>query len=185
MRHIMPALFSMILIIGVAFGQPGSLSGSDGAPASAAAAKDAAAPAAPTSPAGAASAVDPAEVEAAAILKEINSLNAYQSPKLPLKKDVEYGHIPPEYEPLRYVTPEKRHFLEQLPYPGAGRTIPEPETLTTVKIGFIGPISPTVSVATGGKSHEENLGNKMHHWATRCTRAASWRSRKPTPGAAT
>jgi ABC-type branched-subunit amino acid transport system substrate-binding protein len=32
----------------------------------------------------------------------------------------------------------------------------------TVKIGFIGPLYPTVSVATGGKSHEEILGKKMY-----------------------
>ena len=46
-------------------------------------------------------------------------------------------------------------------YAGAGRGKPEPEQLDTVKIGFIGPIMPTVSVATGGKSHEEALGVTM------------------------
>ena len=38
--------------------------------------------------------------------------------------------------------------------------------MKTVKIGFIGPIVPTVSVATGGKSHDEKP------WARRCSRAA-------------
>ncbi|NIM50998.1 MAG: ABC transporter substrate-binding protein, partial [Gemmatimonadales bacterium] len=33
--------------------------------------------------------------------------------------------------------------------------------MDTVKIGFIGPIMGTVSVATGGKSHEESLGIPM------------------------
>ena len=46
-------------------------------------------------------------------------------------------------------------------YTGPGRGIPEPEKIDTVKIGFIGPIMSTVSVATGGKSHEEALGIKM------------------------
>jgi ABC-type branched-subunit amino acid transport system substrate-binding protein len=46
-------------------------------------------------------------------------------------------------------------------YTGPGRAIPEPEHVDTVKIGFIGPIMSTVSVATGGKSHEEPLGIKM------------------------
>ena len=45
-------------------------------------------------------------------------------------------------------------------YTGPGRAIPEPEHLETVKIGFIGPIRPTVSVATGGRSHEEALGTE-------------------------
>ena len=46
-------------------------------------------------------------------------------------------------------------------YTGPGRAIPEPEHVETVKIGFIGPIMSTVSVATGGKSHEEVLGIQM------------------------
>ena len=45
-------------------------------------------------------------------------------------------------------------------YTGAGRAIPEPQEVNTVKIGFIGPIMSTVSVATGGKSHEEVLGDQ-------------------------
>ena len=49
----------------------------------------------------------------------------------------------------------------QMEYTGSGRAIPEPEHLDSVKIGFLGPIYPTVSVATGGKSHEETLGKRM------------------------
>ena len=49
----------------------------------------------------------------------------------------------------------------QMEYTGPGRAIPEPEKVDSVKIGFIGPIMSTVSVATGGKSHEEALGIKM------------------------
>ena len=161
MRNLMPAIISVILVAGMALGQAVSQSPPSKAPVVAPTATNSASTVVATTPAGAPGKLDAAEAEAAIILKEINSLNAYQEPKLPLKKDIGYGHIPPEYEPLRYVTPEKRHFLEQLPYAGAGRVIPEPEDLKSVRIGFIGPISPTVSVATGGKSHEETLGNKM------------------------
>ncbi len=102
------------------------------------------------------------DAETLKILEEVNSLNAYQVPNLPLKTDENYAHTSRDLEPFRHVTPYKRHFLEQMEYYGAGRTIPEPEDVKTVKIGFIGPIEPTVSVATGGKSHnEELLGKKM------------------------
>jgi ABC-type branched-subunit amino acid transport system substrate-binding protein len=103
--------------------------------------------------------------ETGKILHEINSLNAWQKPDLKLRTDAKYGHIPPGMQPFRHIEPAKRHFLEQLEYAGPGRAIPEPEDVKTVKIGFIGPITPTVSVATGGKSHEEVLGNKMLHGA--------------------
>lgn len=46
-------------------------------------------------------------------------------------------------------------------YTGPGRALPEPEHVANVKIGFLGPIMPTVSVATGGQSHEEVLGIAM------------------------
>lgn len=95
------------------------------------------------------------------ILRDINALNAYQAPRLPLKNDENYAHIPRDVEPFRHVVPYKRHFLAQMEYTGPGRAIPEPKDLKTVKIGFIGPIESTVSVATGGKSHEEVLGKKM------------------------
>lgn len=103
----------------------------------------------------------PVDEETMAILEEINSLNPYQAPRLPLKNDENYAHIPRDVEPFRHVVPYKRHFLTQMEYTGAGRSIPEPDELKTVKIGFIGPIEATVSVATGGRSHEETLGRKM------------------------
>src|SRR3990172_4850880 len=73
-----------------------------------------------------------------------------------------YGKTPQEYVPYgRFTQPYKRFFLEPLEYTGYGRHIPEPEKVETVKIGFIGPIMKTLSVATGGESHEEVLGLKM------------------------
>lgn len=95
------------------------------------------------------------------VLKEINSLNAYQTPKLPLKLDATYAHTPRDFEPFRHVEPFKRHFLLQMEYTGPGRAIPEPKDVKTVRIGFLGPIEHTVSVATGGASHEENMGHQM------------------------
>lgn len=99
------------------------------------------------------------------VLEEINSLNAYQSPKLPLRLDDRYAHTTDDVLPFRHVEPFKRHFLLQMEYTGAGRAIPEPEDVKTVKFGFLGPIESTVSVATGGKSHEENMGKQMLHGA--------------------
>jgi ABC-type branched-subunit amino acid transport system substrate-binding protein len=100
--------------------------------------------------------------DTAKVVKEINSLNAYQVPNLPLKVDTNYGNTPDDVEPYGGVKPYKRHFLTQIEYTGPGRAHAEPgPDLKTVKIGFIGPIMSTVSVATGGKSHEEALGIKM------------------------
>jgi branched-chain amino acid transport system substrate-binding protein len=77
-----------------------------------------------------------------------------------------YGNMPQRYTPFgRFTEPYKRFFLEEIQYNGPGREIPEPTGLTSVKIGFIGPIQPTVSVATGGASHEESLGLMMLHGA--------------------
>jgi ABC-type branched-subunit amino acid transport system substrate-binding protein len=98
----------------------------------------------------------------AGILKELNSLSPYQTPNLPLKVDTNYGNTPGDVEPFGGVHPYKRHFMTQMEYTGPGRTLPEPGLdLRSIKIGFIGPIMSTVSVATGGKSHEEALGIKM------------------------
>jgi len=97
------------------------------------------------------------------VLKEINSVNAYQVPKLPLKVDENYAFTPRDFEPFRHVQPFKRHFLVQMEYTGPGRAIPEPQDVKTVRIGFLGPIEPTVSVATGGRSHEEGMGVQMLH----------------------
>ncbi|HOJ59755.1 MAG TPA: ABC transporter substrate-binding protein [bacterium] len=76
--------------------------------------------------------------------------------------DLRYGETPDEYLPYgRFTEPYRKHFLQPLQYRGYGRHIPEPEHVESVKIGFIGPIMKTVSVATGGASHEEPLGHKM------------------------
>ena len=102
------------------------------------------------------------DADTAALLEEINSVNAYQVPKLQLKLDANYGNTAEDVEPFGGTKPYKRFFMEQMEYTGPGRTIPEPgPELKTVKMGFIGPIMSTVSVATGGKSHEEALGIKM------------------------
>jgi ABC-type branched-subunit amino acid transport system substrate-binding protein len=78
------------------------------------------------------------------------------------EKQPSYGRTPEEYVPYGdFTEPYKRFFLDPLEYPGYGRHIPEPEQVESVKIGFLGPIEPTVSVATGGASHEEPLGRKM------------------------
>lgn len=96
------------------------------------------------------------------VLEEINSVNAYQVPNLPRKREPVYAYTPIDVTPFRHVEPHKRHFLEQMEYWGPGRAIPEPQELKTVKIGFIGPLVPTVSVAVGGRSHnEERMGIKM------------------------
>jgi branched-chain amino acid transport system substrate-binding protein len=96
------------------------------------------------------------------VLEAIEHLTPYQAPDLPLKVDTNYGNTPEDVEPYGGVQPYKRHFLTQMEYRGPGRSIPEPDaSLKSVKIGFIGPIMSTVSVATGGKSHEEALGIDM------------------------
>ncbi len=102
--------------------------------------------------------VDPEMLE---VLRKINSVNAYEVPDLGLREDEIYAKTTQDVEPFGYVEPYKEHFLVQIEYTGPGRAIPEPTDVNTVKIGFIGPIMSTVSVATGGKSHEEVLGIKM------------------------
>jgi branched-chain amino acid transport system substrate-binding protein len=104
---------------------------------------------------------DEADLEDIERLLEAIDVGPYQVPELTLKKDHNYARSAVEVEPFRHVTPYKEHFLEQMEYTGPGRAIPEPDHLDTVKIGFIGPIMGTVSVATGGKSHEEALGIPM------------------------
>jgi ABC-type branched-subunit amino acid transport system substrate-binding protein len=101
---------------------------------------------------------DPSLIE---VLEKINSVTAYQVPELQLKRDQNYAKTAVDVEPFSGVSPFKEHFLEQMEYTGPGRAIPEPTDVETVKIGFIGPIMSTVSVATGGKSHEEPLGIQM------------------------
>ncbi len=116
-------------------------------------------PAGPKEATGSTTAIDP---KAEVLLKEINSLNPYQTPNLPLKTDKEYAHTVKELEPFHHVEPFKTHFRTQLEVTGPGRSLPEPTDLKSVKIGFLGPLYATVSAATGGKSHEEVLGRKMY-----------------------
>ena len=103
---------------------------------------------------------DPAKPDLATVLKKID-VGPYELPDLPLKTNANYAHSPADIEPFGSVKPYKEHFLQQMEYTGPGRAIPEPEHVDSVKIGFLGPIMPTVSVATGGKSHEEVLGVAM------------------------
>jgi ABC-type branched-subunit amino acid transport system substrate-binding protein len=102
--------------------------------------------------------VDPETLE---VLRKINSVSAYEVPDLGLREDKSYAKTAQDVEPFRHVKPYKEHFLVQMEYTGPGRAIPEPEEIESVKLGFIGPIMSTVSVATGGRSHEEALGIKM------------------------
>jgi ABC-type branched-subunit amino acid transport system substrate-binding protein len=95
------------------------------------------------------------------LLRAINSVDAYEVPKLDMRRDHNYAATAADVAPFGPVKPFKEHFLEQMEYTGPGRAIPEPAHLETVKLGFIGPIMPTVSVATGGRSHEEGLGIQM------------------------
>jgi len=96
------------------------------------------------------------------VLRRISNLGPNEVPDLRLREDTNYAHTSVDYEPYGAIKPYKEFFLKQMEYTGPGRTIPEPgPDLKTVKIGFIGPIMSTVSVATGGKSHEEALGIKM------------------------
>jgi len=95
------------------------------------------------------------------VLRKINSAGPHDVPDLELKEDKVYARTSRDMEPFRHVKPYKQHFLVQMEYTGPGRAKPEPKNLKTVKLGFIGPIRPTVSVATGGRSHEEALGTKM------------------------
>ncbi len=99
--------------------------------------------------------------EIRSILNKINGLEYYQVPALEVRKDENYASTPLDVVPFGGVKPFKEHFLLQMEYTGPGRSIPEPEHVDTVKIGFIGPLVATVSIATGGKSHEEALGIQM------------------------
>jgi ABC-type branched-subunit amino acid transport system substrate-binding protein len=95
------------------------------------------------------------------LLQKINNVDAYTVPALEVRKDDNYAGTPVDVEPFGGVKPFQEFFLKQMEYTGPGRAIPEPDHVDTVKIGFIGPIMATVSVATGGKSHEEALGIPM------------------------
>jgi len=102
--------------------------------------------------------IDPGTAD---VLRRIDSVDAYEVPDFDLKQESDYARTPEDVAPFGGVEPYREHFLEQMEYTGSGRAIPEPTDLDTVKLGFIGPIMSTVSVATGGRSHEEVLGIKM------------------------
>lgn len=101
----------------------------------------------------------------AEVLRRVDAAGAYGVPDIRLKQEQNYAATPVDVEPYGAVKPYKEHFLLQMEYAGSGRGVPEPRNVKTVKIGFIGPILSTVSVATGGKSHEEALGVKMRQGA--------------------
>jgi ABC-type branched-subunit amino acid transport system substrate-binding protein len=103
----------------------------------------------------------PIDPDTADVLRRINSVDAYEVPELDLMEETDYAHTSEDVAPFGGVEPYREHFLEQMEYTGPGRAIPEPAHLETAKLGFIGPIMATVSVATGGRSHEEVLGIKM------------------------
>ncbi len=101
------------------------------------------------------------DAEFAELLRYINAVGPYEHPQLEVRKDANYAGTPGDVEPFGGVKPFKEHFVEQLEYTGPGRAIPEPRDVKSVKLGFIGPIEATVSVATGGKSHGQALGIQM------------------------
>ncbi|QOY86149.1 ABC transporter substrate-binding protein [Paludibaculum fermentans] len=102
-----------------------------------------------------------ADPETQEVLRRINGLTPYEVPDLKLRTEQNYAHTSTDVEPFGSVKPYKEHFLVQMEYTGPGRAAPEPVGLKSVRIGFIGPIESTVSIATGGKSHEEVLGKMM------------------------
>jgi len=103
----------------------------------------------------------PEDLDIPTVLDRIN-IGPYELPDLPLKTNRNYARASADVQPYGGVKPFKEHFLVQMEYNGPGRGLPEPEHVDTVKIGFLGPIAPTVSVATGGRSHnEEVLGISM------------------------
>lgn len=95
------------------------------------------------------------------VLRRINAAGPNEVPDLRLKRETNYARTSADMEPYGGIKPYKEHFLTQMEYTGPGRSIPEPADVKTVRLGFIGPIMSTVSIATGGKSHEEVLGVKM------------------------
>ena len=95
------------------------------------------------------------------LLSKIDAAGAYGMPDIEPKQDRNYANTAADLEPFGHVKPHKEHFLVQLEYTGPGRAIPEPNDLDTVKIGFIGPIRPTVSVASPGQTRHEQLGVNM------------------------
>jgi branched-chain amino acid transport system substrate-binding protein len=105
--------------------------------------------------------IDPQNPQLVELLTKINGLDPFAKPNLEVKKDENYAGTAVDLEPYGGAKPFQEFFLKQIEYTGPGRAEPDPTDLATVKVGFIGPIMQTVSVATGGKSHEEALGVPM------------------------
>lgn len=95
------------------------------------------------------------------LLEQLDGISPHEAPTLPLRQEKNYANTASDVAPFSGVTPYKEHFLEQMEYLGPGRAKPEPEDIDSVKIGFIGPIMATVSVATGGGKQEIPLGIQM------------------------
>jgi len=117
--------------------------------------------AAPNGPTKPAKTKSEADSETAHIVNAIEAAGTYDVPKLELRHQKNYARTSQDLEPFGFEKPYKRFFLDQMIYSGPGRGLPEPDDIKSVKLGFIGPIMSTVSVATGGASHEESLGIKM------------------------
>ena len=114
----------------------------------------------PAEPRAAAPAVE-VDAETQKVLDEINSLNAYQRPNLPLKLEDRYAHTADDVTPHGKSSRTRSISCCKWSTPVRAGRSPNPRMSRRVKIGFLGPIYPTVSVATGGKSHEETLGKRM------------------------
>lgn len=79
---------------------------------------------------------------------------AQQGPPKQAADTTVYAGTPPELRPYsRFATPYRRFFNKALEYPGYGRQIPEPEHVTSVKIGFIGPIIGSIVESVGGPAN--------------------------------
>lgn len=87
-------------------------------------------------------------------------VSGYSEEKTKQKKEM--YNTPKEYQPFKkFQKPYKRFYVDPLKFTGYGREKAEPKNLSSVKIGFLGPIKPTVSVATGLSSFELEMGKKM------------------------
>ncbi|MCP4149434.1 MAG: amino acid ABC transporter substrate-binding protein [bacterium] len=96
------------------------------------------------------------------LLTAVMGITAQEAPKKEDEKDKTYGRTPQRYVPFgKFTKPYKQFLLDPLEYHGYGRHLPEPKNIKSVKIGFLGPIEATVSVATGSTSFEQTLGHKM------------------------
>ncbi len=92
-------------------------------------------------------------------------VSGYSEEKSKQKKENNYN-TPKEYQPFKkFQKPYKRFYVDLLKFTGYGREKAEPKDLSSVKIGFLGPIKPTVSVATGLSSFELEMGKKMFQGA--------------------